>query len=78
MQKTAGFYMGDYVVAFAVEGEFVQGFDGGFGLAGGGAEGGEIVVAEQELGGAVHGGFVQRSFDVPDAVGLDGRPGGAV
>ena len=38
----------------------------GFGLAGSGAKGGEVVAAEQASGGLVHGGGVERGGDMPD------------
>ncbi len=47
-------------------------------LTGGVAEGGEVVLADQGLGGGVHGLYVQRFFDMPDPAPVQRRTTGAV
>ena len=48
----------------------VQGFDRRLGLAFGGAEGGEIMLAHQDLRGSMHRLGIQFGRDVPDLSGL--------
>ena len=51
----------------------VERLDRRLGLAFGGAEGGEVVLADQRLRGRVHGVGVERLRDVPDAVRSSAR-----
>lgn len=78
VQEAAGGDGGDDVVVFAGDGEAIQRAERRVGLAGGGAEAGEIMFAEERLGGLVHQGGVEWCFDVPDAGGFEGGAGGAV
>ncbi len=78
VEEAAGGDGGDDVIAVAGDGEAIEGAERGIGLAGGGAEAGEIMFAEERLGGLVHQGGIERGFDVPDAGGFEGGAGGAV
>src|SRR5271169_2114021 len=66
------------LLAVADDVELVESFYGRFRLALGGAEGGEVVPADELLGGGVHGGVIERPRDAPGAVLLQREVGAAV
>src|SRR5690606_36109222 len=68
----------DDEIELARDVEPVERLDRRLGLAFGGAEGGEVVLAENELSGFVHRGSVEVHGNVPDAAPVEGRPGPAV
>ena len=60
------------LLAPAADLDDIQGLDRRLGLAGQVAEGGEVVVAHQDLGGGVHGPGVQGRPDMPDLAAVEG------
>ena len=66
------------VVAVARDVELVERLDRRFRLAFGGAEGGEIVLADQALRGRVHGRGIERPRHAPGAAALEREIGAAV
>ena len=61
------------LAAVAGDVEPVEGLHRRFRLTLGGAERGEIVPADERLGGAVHGVRIERAGDVPDTAGVERR-----
>jgi hypothetical protein len=59
------------------DGDVIEGFDGGCRLAEGGAEGGEVMLADQVVGGGLHGVGIKGVADLPDEACVMGDGGTA-
>ena len=70
VQEGVGLELEAPVGAAAADGDALHGLDRAERLAGGGAEAGEVVLAEQTGCGVLHGGLVQRAEYPADAVGF--------
>ncbi len=78
VQERAGVGAHDDLAAFAADGETVEGLHRRLRLALGRAEGGEVVLADERLGGGMHRLGVEGRRHPPDAAGVQRRAGAAV